>query len=284
MKDMHGLEDFLALATTRSFTLAAAARCVSQPAFTRRIQQLESEVGVPLIDRTTTPIGLTHAGTRFLTHAQNLSRDYALAVEESRSAWSRLADPIRIAAPHTLAITTLPPLWLRCLKADAGLQLSMSVQRHDHCLRNLADGRADIALLHAATGTVDEFRRRGFVVHHLASDRLLPVKATGNRPQSRQMLGYASDAYFNDLIAATYPQQAAQVVFESASSEVLKAMALAGLGTAFLPQILIDDDLRDGYLVMADLQPPAIELEILLLHLPSPARPELEKVLCIMTH
>ena len=53
------LEDFIALAATRSFSQAADKRFVTQPAFSRRIRSLEAMLGLTLVDRSCTPIELT---------------------------------------------------------------------------------------------------------------------------------------------------------------------------------------------------------------------------------
>lgn len=63
------MEDFLCLADTRSFSRSAIVRHASQPAFSRRIQALESWLGTTLVDRSSTPLSLTTAGHQFRDHA-----------------------------------------------------------------------------------------------------------------------------------------------------------------------------------------------------------------------
>src|SRR5690606_3470516 len=66
------LEDFVALAMTRSFSKAAERRFVTQPAFSRRIRSLEEVVGLTLVHRSRTPVQLTEAGQLFLVTARNV--------------------------------------------------------------------------------------------------------------------------------------------------------------------------------------------------------------------
>ncbi|RMN23707.1 Transcriptional regulator, LysR family, partial [Pseudomonas coronafaciens pv. garcae] len=66
------LEDFSALAATRSFSQAADRRFVTQPAFSRRIRSLEAALGLTLVNRTRTPIELTAAGQLFLVTARTV--------------------------------------------------------------------------------------------------------------------------------------------------------------------------------------------------------------------
>ena len=51
--ELTWIEDFLALQRTQNFTEAAAQRCTTQPAFSRRVQQLEEWLGTTLFDRYT---------------------------------------------------------------------------------------------------------------------------------------------------------------------------------------------------------------------------------------
>ena len=66
------LEDFSALAATRSFSQAAERRFVTQPAFSRRIRSLESALGLTLVNRSRTPVELTAAGQLFLVTARTV--------------------------------------------------------------------------------------------------------------------------------------------------------------------------------------------------------------------
>ena len=65
--ELKWLEDLLVLLEERSISRAAARRHVTQPAYSRRIRQLEAWLGVELVDRSTKPIKI---------------RDAALALED----------------------------------------------------------------------------------------------------------------------------------------------------------------------------------------------------------
>ena len=56
------IDDFIALDELQSFTLAADRRCMTQPAFSRRIQAMEDWFGCSIFDRNTRPISLTRSG------------------------------------------------------------------------------------------------------------------------------------------------------------------------------------------------------------------------------
>lgn len=70
--ELKWLEDFIALAGTRSFSQAAEKRFVTQPAFSRRIRSLEDALGLTLVNRQRTPVELTEAGQLFLVTARSV--------------------------------------------------------------------------------------------------------------------------------------------------------------------------------------------------------------------
>ena len=93
--DTNWIEDFLCLADTRSFSRAAGKRHSSQPAFSRRIQSLESWLGIELVDRASSPLGLTAAGNAFHGMAVTIVQQIHLA----RTTLGPRAGLARAAAP-----------------------------------------------------------------------------------------------------------------------------------------------------------------------------------------
>src|SRR3954447_16795690 len=72
--ELKWLEAFASLARTGSFSRSAEERHVTQSAFSRRIQALETWLGVSLIDRSTYPTTLTAAGREFRETAEEAVR------------------------------------------------------------------------------------------------------------------------------------------------------------------------------------------------------------------
>ena len=70
--EIRHLRYFEALASTRNFTRAAELMHIAQPPLSRQIQQLEEELGVMLIDRSSRPLTLTRAGAFFYEQSTQL--------------------------------------------------------------------------------------------------------------------------------------------------------------------------------------------------------------------
>ncbi|MCT4706532.1 LysR family transcriptional regulator [Enterobacteriaceae bacterium H16N7] len=79
--DLQDLYAFLALSEHGSFRYAAEAICISQSALSRRIEKLETLLGVRLFDRTTRRVTLTQTGRTFAPRARHLLLEFEEAIE-----------------------------------------------------------------------------------------------------------------------------------------------------------------------------------------------------------
>ncbi len=111
MLDCRWLEDFLAIANTRSFTKAAELRSVSQSGLSRRVQSLEHWAGAPLIDRNAVPLELTEAGRDLQPVAAMVVNALAQVRHKTTDRAKQDKRLVRLTAPHLLS-TTFFPEWL----------------------------------------------------------------------------------------------------------------------------------------------------------------------------
>src|SRR2546430_1060300 len=102
------LETFVAVAETRSFSLAAERLGLTPSAVSQLIAELESVVGFRLFDRTTRKVAPSSAGREFLGPAESALRHLRLAESAAEDVKSRAAGIVRIAAPQVLASVVLP--------------------------------------------------------------------------------------------------------------------------------------------------------------------------------
>jgi DNA-binding transcriptional LysR family regulator len=144
--ELKWLEDFASVARTGSFSRSVDERHVTQSAFSRRIQALETWLGVALIDRSTYPTTLTAAGREFRETAEEAVR----MLHGNRAALQASARPskqtVAVAALHTLALTFFPR-WLRQIEAHTGPLGSRLLPDDFHnCIQAVAEGGYDFLL------------------------------------------------------------------------------------------------------------------------------------------
>ncbi len=99
MDKLKQLESFVAVAAKGSLTATALAEGVAPAVIGRRIDALESRLGVKLLVRTTRRISLTHEGTAFLEDCQRLLADLANAEASVSAGGVKASGHLRITAP-----------------------------------------------------------------------------------------------------------------------------------------------------------------------------------------
>ncbi|WP_455774487.1 LysR family transcriptional regulator, partial [Burkholderia stabilis] len=83
--DTRDLEYLLAVERHGSIGKAADALGLSQPALTKAVQRLETQVGVTLFERTASGMTPTQAGARFVARAQRIALEFDDAMQEMRA-------------------------------------------------------------------------------------------------------------------------------------------------------------------------------------------------------
>lgn len=133
---------FLSVAETGSFSAAAQQLHLTQPAVSKRIALLESQVGAPLFERMARQVALTEFGAAFLPAARQvrLAMDdlAAVAVDSSRPLSGRLA----IALSHYVGLHLLPTM------------LATFSRRYPDVLLDLRFMDSEAAIMAVAQGTV----------------------------------------------------------------------------------------------------------------------------------
>src|SRR6185295_14898011 len=140
--DLRQLRYFLAVADRGSFTRAAAALHVSQPALSLAIGKLEDELGARLFDRGDRFVRATTAGERLIGHARTVLDEAAKA----RAAVRDESGPttLRMAVPALMAGAWLPGAVAEFLDANRDMRLDLTVAGARTVEAGVAEGAFDL--------------------------------------------------------------------------------------------------------------------------------------------
>jgi DNA-binding transcriptional LysR family regulator len=128
MDKLKVFESFVSVATRGSLSAAARAEGVAPAIIGRRLDALESHLGVKLLLRTTRRISLTHEGSAFLENCQRLLSDVANAEDSVSAGGLKASGHLRITAPAGFGrrhVAPLAPLF-HAQNPDVKISLNLS--------------------------------------------------------------------------------------------------------------------------------------------------------------
>lgn len=148
--DLKQLEYFVRVAELGSFTRAAIALDIAQPALSRQVRLLEVELRQTLLTRNGRGAVPTEAGKLLLAHGRGILHQVERAKEELGRVRGSLAGRVAVGLPTSVARMLTVPLTraFRQQMPDATISISegLSVAMQD----SLVNGRLDIAVLYNA--------------------------------------------------------------------------------------------------------------------------------------
>lgn len=238
------LRAFLALADQRSFTRAAAACHLSQPAFSALIRTLEIELDTRLFDRDTRSVQLTPEGRLFETSARQLVSDIGTAIGDLSDHVEGRKGRVHVAALPSLAAGWLPAMFAEFRKNWPGIALNLSDLLSDPCIELVRSGKADFALASTGAGhagltfellCTDRFYLVCRQDHPLAHEKNLTLKKLVPYPFIHMS---RNSSVRQALDAALHPLQT-QTFLEVDQLATVTGMVEAGLGISVVPALTL---------------------------------------------
>lgn len=261
MLDLRELKTFRSVAAEKSFTRAANLLHYAQSSVTAQIHSLEEELGVPLFDRMGRRVELTLAGRQLLTYADKLL-DMAEEAKRAVQHDGQPAGTLTVGAPETLLAYRLPVLLKRFQLQYPAIHLSLVA--NESCAIGMGGiilaPNVDIAFtldipLPADHLTVECLRREPVLLaispqHPLAGKKKVTAEEIGQHQVLLTDRACSYRALFERTLMAEGVPMGASLEFLSV--EAIKQCALATMGIAVLPEVVIANELKRGTLVTVD--------------------------------
>lgn len=254
MPRFDDLQAFVRVVESGSFSEAARRLGLSKSMVSRQVSALEADLGVRLLHRTTRSLSPTEAGRAYLERCQRILAD----LDEANLMVSRLqAVPrgsLRVTAPLSFGIGHLATALPGFLERYPEIELDMNMtDRHV----DLVDEGWDVAV------RIGRLADSSLIARRLAPIRRV-VCAAPAYLERRGVPRVPADLAGHDCLShsAVNPWEwrfsalDGQVLsveirgrFHADNGDVLRVMALAAQGLAFLPTFFVGDDIRAGRLV-----------------------------------
>ncbi|KWK21702.1 LysR family transcriptional regulator [Burkholderia stagnalis] len=255
---------FRAVVEAGSFTAAAAALNQARAAVSFNVKQLETELGVTLLTRTTRRVALTDAGERFYARCVRVLDEADGAIDDARGEHGGMHGSLRVTSTVEYASRVVAP----ALHAFTQRHPALRVRLDTHTAQaDLVRDRFDVAI---RLGRSEQFRDLPYRGVCLGTYEVRPVMAPGlaaragvpriDSPDALARLPQLGHSRLERIAAwplvhrdgseqVFRPAAKPQLVVDNAS--VLQALARQGSGVALLPEWLVRDDLASGALLDA---------------------------------
>jgi LysR family cys regulon transcriptional activator len=234
----------------RDFSLTEAARALgtSQPALSRAIIELETELGVELFVRHGKRIlGLTEPGRGVAERAERVLAEVQ-GIERATADWrARDAGELRIATTHTQARYVLPEVVKRFRKRYPAVRLSLMQGSPRQITQMVVDREVDFAIATEVAGERPELRMiEGFEWQHVivVPDRhpLLAEPLTLQALVRHPIVTYVEEFAGRRRIDRAFAQAGLRpdVVLSAIDSDVIKTYVAIGMGVGIMAEMAWD--------------------------------------------
>jgi LysR family carnitine catabolism transcriptional activator len=245
--EFRHLAAFVAAARHGSFTRAAKALHVSQPAFTVQIRQLETALGVRLLDRNTRSVQLTQIGHDLAPPLERLLREFDALLLNTKSLSTKASGYVAVAALPSLSATLLPRIISSFRAANPGIAVHLRDAVGARVVSMVKAGEVDFGFGSLRTGEPDiEFTQ-------LFKDRMSAIFRAGSplgRKRSvalRDLISYPLILMERDSTVRTVVDRGLAAIghyappaYEAEYISTALGMVKAGLGITILPASVLE--------------------------------------------
>ena len=252
------LQYLVALHEHGHFGRAADASFVSQSTLSAGLRDLETLLGVVLVERTKRAVRFTPLGLAVVAKAHRILREAEELSELVQSSGQPLAGEMRMSVIPTIAPFLLPRMLPRLRRERPSLKLYLREETSAAAIESLHHGRADCVLLALpyATGEVEKETIELdalFVAFPKDDPRDPPDEITPDLIDETRLLLLEDGHCLREhaLAACNRPELRASATMIGTSLHTLVQMVDNGLGLTMLPEMAIDAGILNGTNVVA---------------------------------
>lgn len=263
--NLNQLRVFAAIASQGSLTAAARFLRVSQPAVSKQLSELESTLGLSLLDRLPRGIVLSEAGQVLRRHTTTIFAAERAAELELAELRGLESGGLSIGASTTIGNYLLPPLLATFRKRYPRVQLDVEINNTRRIQAQLLEGQLDFGLtegLVSSTAVEAEVVAHDEIVLISAPAAVLPKGLRISIPElaKHPIIFREMGSGTRDVVEAALRELGLTLkpVMSLGGTEAVKNAVASGLGLAFVSRLAIELELATQHLVV--LEVPGLEI------------------------
>ncbi len=273
--DINNLETFIEVAESKSFSRSAETLHLTQPAVSKRIAALETELSFKLFDRAGRTVHLTEAGKVLLPAARKITAEVSRISTEIITLGKEVGGKLSIGAIEHVGLDRLAPLLKSYRESYPGVEMDVRILDVEEMLSDIDSGGIELVLCSTNTPNPvvnSQLRLTNFRVctekqlvvaamdHPLANFSNITVTELAEYPAVLPPPNSATRQSIDRIMGTNGVE--AQIVMEARDMSATKSFAASGLGWALLPQSELNDNL--AVLNVPDMQKTSYSQELIL--------------------
>ncbi|WDZ77316.1 LysR substrate-binding domain-containing protein [Ensifer adhaerens] len=246
MITLRQMRYFEALASARHFGKAAELVHVSQPALSAQIMEMESHLGVKLVERSRSGVFLTRKGEEVLARTRAILAEVDQLEQSARASSGTLEGRIRIGVIPTLAPYLVPRLVPHLRRVYPAIEIELKESVTSRLVADLGEGLLDavVAALPIETeglSTKPLFSDRFYMAMADDERNILMSPLTEDQVDVEQLLLLEEGHCLRDqaLAVCSTAGKRRLVSFGATSMTTLLQMVANGMGMTLIPEIAI---------------------------------------------
>ena len=260
------LQVFATVARLLSFTKAAEALHMTQPAVTFQIRQLEEHLNTRLFDRTHNRITLTEAGALVKIHADRIMAQYDQMDNEVRTLTGEVQGPLVVGASTTIGEYFIPRIVGAYQSSFPEVQVRLRIANTNGVIQMVENNDIDVGIVEGPINNKtlitrviwdDELVMICPVDHALAQKSSVAIGDLLGHPFiSREQGSGTREVMENHIAGQGEEADSLDIIMEFGSPESIKSAVSAGLGIAILSIATMEKELTLKSLCAVPLAPP----------------------------
>jgi DNA-binding transcriptional LysR family regulator len=250
--DINNLKAFITVAETGSFSAASEQLYLTQPAVSKRIATLESELDTALFDRIGRQISLTEAGQALLPRARNILAELEDSRRAIRNLSGKVGGRLSLGTSHHIGLHRLPPVLSEYSQKYPDVELDLHFLASEEVCYQVVHGDIELGIVTLPKQPESPLR------YKKVWDDPMDIMISASSPLVKR-----DDLSLDELLSqtailpepGTYTREIIEEAFEKINNplptgmstnslETVRMMVSIGLGWSVLPRTMIDRSLK----------------------------------------
>lgn len=254
------LETFCKLAENRSFSNTADELCLTQPSISNQISQLEKELGITLVNRTTKKVDLTKAGEVVYFHAIKVLKEVNSLKDFVNEFKGLNVGEIVVGASTLPGEYILPKIFYQYNLKYPSVGLNVLINDTFKIINNVREGLVELGIVGSLANNTNDLDFYEFIEDEIifignSEISISDINMLRKIPIITREKGSGTIFTVKEcLVSMDFDYESIKFIARVGSLNAVKEMVKSGLGYSFVSAFAVKDELKAGIVKKIDIK------------------------------